>query len=367
MPFRVPGGPPEAGIALFPSIEQQGAGVSLHAAYFGNINIPRAEDISPSAKTKKEPKEPSDTLPASATAGIPPSPLRKPSVVMTPIHTASPVGIVPQLPYSPPVSVAGPSTLPPGPQIQPALSHSMPHAQLISGSSYRTASTFPPPPRVSPYAVSGRGMLPQRSTSYSVYSPAIPHQSSSAYRPSIPPRVATAPYVPTIGTWSSSPIVSSPDTQTGQYGVLSPRQGTHSSTAPASYNIPASAVSGGNADGSASSQAQPVAFSQPIYGMYEPQQPPIAHFATPVRNHQIQMTVPGQPPRPPYPPANFQRGQPMANTSDAAGASTPQGVPYTPLVGPLSPPPGPQSQTQSHPQGRYVRNPYPYEYPYSQS
>jgi hypothetical protein len=217
VPFRVPGGPPEAGIALFPSIEQQGAGVSLHAAYFGNINIPRAEDISPSAKTKKEPKEPTDPLLAPATTVILPSSLRKSSVPLNPIHTASPVGVAPPLPYSPRIPVVGPSAIPPGPQIQPAPAHSVPQAQLISAGSHHTASSaYPPPPRVLPYATPGRGPPSQRSTSHSVYSPTIHHQQLSAYRPPLPPRVATAPYTPTVATWSSSPIVSSPETQIGQ-------------------------------------------------------------------------------------------------------------------------------------------------------
>lgn len=368
MPFRVPGGPPEAGIALFPSVEQQGAGVSLHAAYFGSINIPRAEDISPSAKTKKEPKEPTDTLPAPVTTGIPPSPIHRSSLTLTPIHTTSPAGIIPPLPYPPSIPVAGPSVIPPGPRIQPVPAHSTPEAQLIGGRQHRAVfPAYPPSPGVSPYSVPvpGRGPLPQRSTSYSIYSPTTQHQQPFAYRPSHPPRVATAPYNPTIGTWSASPVVSSPDTLIGQYSALSPRRGMHLPMAPTYYEIPAPTIAEGNASGNASFQTQPVVSSQPIYGVYEPQQFAAVNIPTSAQNRQVQSTSEQPSFQPGYPSTNYQGGQQIASSPDTAGASALGGTPYSSLVG--TPPPQSQPQPQTHPQGGYGQNPYPYPYPYPYS
>lgn len=359
VPFRVPGGPQEAGIALFPSIEQHGAGVSLHAAYFGNRPIPYAEDLaSASPKPKTEPRDVPETLPVRAPM-IPPSPHHASSMILRPTYQASPVGIPLRLPYSSPTPIGGRATLPLGPQIQPVASHIRPTEHTVSGSQYRSFTH--PPPRVTPYPFNRRGTSPQRNATYSVYSPVTPQEQPTSHRLHYPPRIASIPSTSNAQTlWTQSPVVTSPDTLIS----IASSQRPPYYPSPYDYNMSLPSNSGGMAGSSA--HAQPVSQS---HGTYEPR-PPTGH-ATPLLRSQPPVASQWQPlldePANHVPVDNQQEQTGHVAVAAAATALTSQvhDAAFYPLESANSP--HHQLELQPRPQppyeGDYTQ--YSYLYPYS--
>ncbi|KAF8322558.1 hypothetical protein DL93DRAFT_1011676 [Clavulina sp. PMI_390] len=248
VPFRVPGGPAGAGIALFPSIGEHfsSAGVvSLHAAFFGKMDIPAASDFkqtySPASDTEQQYGGGSAVLEATGSPGGPvqgfSSSAPQPSTPYPPLGAyrgvPTPVGASPYPQFYAP-STVGPPTMtanpyPPGPHIQPMhplRSHSLDTAP--------SASNYPAPHRASTYGIAPTLQAGQPSE-VSIHSPprmapATAHALAQNHQPryqhaasdmagATPTLTQAEPgrgltqhqAIPTV--WTTPPVTLSPDAQ----------------------------------------------------------------------------------------------------------------------------------------------------------